>query len=655
MTKIITIVLGFVTLIAPAVLVRAQTTAPPPTAEQQEKEKEKAALEKKALTLLDQVIADAASLKLPENRVRLQISAADMLWKRSEARARTLFAQAAESVAEMIRTPDTGGDASNSRRPPGQNRNPAQLRQELVMTIARYDGPLAYQVLASTRPITPPVDNALGEVVNPDENLEQMLLSRVAFSDPKLALQNAEQFLEKGEFPRSLSSVLAQLQEKDKEAATKLEDKLVQRLQSANLLTNLNAGNLAVGLLTPGPRPASTNTDLATNGVAAVPTKSGQLLAESSYQDLMRAVIDAALRATPAPAGQRTGNAGRGRARAMVIGAGQPPAVQAALTEAEIEQNNSRMLLMQVQSLLPKIDQYLPERAQAVRAKLSELGTSAPRGFDMRQVQAAMQNGDAGNLEAIAAAAPPQMQNRIYQQAAMKALDEGNLDKARSIANDHLEPSTRASVSQAIDFRQMADKIETGRIEEVRQTVAGLSNDNQRIDLLLQLAAAAQKKNAKLARPLLDEAQRLVSRPATNYQQMDAQLRVARGFATLDSTRSFQVLEPGILQLNELLAAAAVLNGFEVNVFKEGELPLQASSGLGNMVNRYAQELALLAKTDFERAQTLVNRFQLTEPRIQARLAIVQGVLRPQPQNTNNFNFFGFGNLQNQQIRRGVN
>ena len=86
MKKIITIVLGFITLIAPAVLVRAQTTTPQPTAEQQEKEKEKAALEKKALTLLDQVIADAASLKLPENRVRLQISAADMLWKRSEAR-----------------------------------------------------------------------------------------------------------------------------------------------------------------------------------------------------------------------------------------------------------------------------------------------------------------------------------------------------------------------------------------------------------------------------------------------------------------------------------------------------------------------------------------------------------------------------------------
>jgi hypothetical protein len=38
------------------------------------------------------------------------------------------------------------------------------------------------------------------------------------------------------------------------------------------------------------------------------------------------------------------------------------------------------------------------------------------------------------------------------------------------------------------------------------------------------------------------------------------------------------VLEPGITQLNELLAAAQVLNGFEVEVYRDGELPLQGGS-----------------------------------------------------------------------------
>jgi hypothetical protein len=638
MTKIATIILSLVMLFTLAVMIQAQATTPQPSDEQQQKEK--AALEKKALVLLDQVIADAPSLKLPENRIRLQINIADLLWQRNEARARALFSQAGEGVAELLRTTDNKDN--NQRRNFGQ-RGTAQLRQELVLAAALHDAPLAYQLLASTRSLTPPADNAMGQTFNAEENLEQILLSRIALVDPKLALQNAEQLLEKGQYPRTLASVLYQLQQKDKEAAAKLEDKLVLRLQSANMLASIDAGNLAISLLAGGPRPASTSTNSTTD--SAVPTSTntnnGQLLAESAYQDLMRTLVEAALRATPAPAGQRGGNGGRGRGPN-----GQQNNVQTTLSEGEIEQNNARRLLNGVQSLLPKIDQYLPDRAQAVRLKAGEMGGGNNRGVDMNQIVSAMQKGDANSLEILAASAPPQMQSRIYQQAAMKALDEGDVSRAQSIADDHLEPNMRAVVSQAIDFRKMANKIDNMTIDEVRTALAALNSDNQRTDLLLQLAAAAQKKNAKLARQLLDEAQRLVSRPAVNYQQMDAQIKVAHGFAALDTARSFQVLEPGILQLNELLSAAAVLNGFEVNIFSDGELPLQPNSGLGTMVNRYAQELSLLAKTDFERAQTLVNRFQLPEPRIQARMAIAQGVLRPQPTQTADNSFvFGFGNF----------
>jgi len=624
-----------------AAIAQAQTTpAAQPTDEQQQKEKaEKAALEKKALALLDQVIADAPSLKLPENRVRLQITAADLIWDRNEARARTLFTQATENVAEMIRT------AENKENPGRRNvgaRPPAQLRQELVMAIARHDAALAYQALASTRSLTPAptTTDGSGQVSNADDNLEQMLLSRVATLDPKLALQNAEQFLDKGEFPRTLPSVLYQLQRKDKEGALKLEGKLVQSLQSANLLANMDAGNLAITLLAPGPRETPTTTATTSESTPPVTRYNGQLLSESSYQDVLRALVEAALRATPAPAGAgQRGNANpRARRGVQILQPGAP--VQ--LSDAEAEQANARRLLAGVQTLLPKIDQYLPDRAQAIRQKTTETGSGNNRGFDMRQMANMIGgNGDSNSLEAFAASAPPQLQPRIYQQAAMKALDEGNADRARSIANDHLESNARAMINQAIDVRLMADKIETARIEEIRQAVSNVGNDNQRIAVLLQLANAAQKKNPKLTRQLIDDALRLVARPATDYAQMEAQVSVVHSLATLDPARSFQILEPGIQQLNELLAAATVLNGFEVNVFRDGELPLQPSSGLGNMVNRYAQELAVLARTDFERTQTLVNRFQLPEPRIQARLAIAQSLLRPQVQAVENVPFGG--------------
>ena len=81
-----------------------------------------------------------------------------------------------------------------------------------------------------------------------------------------------------------------------------------------------------------------------------------------------------------------------------------------------------------------------------------------------------------------------------------------------------------------------------------------------------------------------------------------------------------------------------MLNGFEVNMFRDGEMSLQAGNGLTSMVQRFSQELGSLADKDLERAETLSGRFQFAEPRIMARLAIVQGLLGVNP-NINRPNF----------------
>jgi hypothetical protein len=67
---------------------------------------------------------------------------------------------------------------------------------------------------------------------------------------------------------------------------------------------------------------------------------------------------------------------------------------------------------------------------------------------------------------------------------------------------------------------------------------------------------------------------------------------------------------------------------------------MQGGSGLGEMVAQYGQQLASLAKIDFDRAQTTANKFQLAEPRILAQLTIVRNVLGvPEAAPVNN----GFG------------
>ncbi len=619
-----------------------QATAPASDELTSEQKQEKEAAERKATDLLEQIVGQVSSLKLPDNRIRVEIAAANLLWRHNEGRARSLFSLAAEGVAEMNRSSDVN-----------TQRRAAQLRQEVVLTVAAHDATLAYQLLATTRPLT--TENSTDpRRSGMDSNLEERLLARVASTDPKLAAQKIEEELAKGQYPNSLSQVLVQLKAQDKEAAAKLSAKVVSKLQSENMLANQQAQSLALNLLSGGPMPASAANSSATNQTTnnPAPWSRSPVLVESSFQDLMNTVIDAALKATLPPttapgsssnAGAR--NAGRGRRN---FGAQNN---QAGLTDSQIAQQNAIRLLARMQMLLPQIDKHLPARAAAVRTKMTELGMGGDR---ISQMGNLMRDGTTESLLAAAPEAPLPLQTRLYQQAALKALEEGNLDRARQIANDHLEGASRDGVLQKVDFQMIAKKVEADNMDELRQTLGTLKSDDERIDLLLQLAAQAQwatgsvkpaiaaPADSRLALQFLTEAQRLTTRRATNYQQMDQHLRVAAALAELDPSRSFEVLDAGISQINELLAAAALLNGFEVSIFRDGEMPLDDGSGLGSMVTRYGQVLATLAKKDFARAESSANKFQMSEARLKSQLAIVRNVLGV-PQAVPTFDGFGGG------------
>ena len=624
MTKRITLLSLLATILFFSLTARAQD-ATTPTPEEVEQQKE--ALKNKAYRLLDQIIDESQSLRLPENRVRIQIISADMIWDRDQGRARSLFMQASDGVAELMRSTPS----STNQRGPQPERRWFSLRQELVLAAARHDAPLAYQLLAATKQTsTPATSTAEGRnprAVNLDDNLEQTLLGRIAALDPRLAAQNAEQLMDKGQFPRTMGEVINQLQRQDVEAATKLADKTVKRIQSANLLTNAEAGNLAQSLLNPGPRTAGTSQ---TDSKAEVAQIRGPVLEQSTYTELLSAVIDNALKATPQQQNSPRPGARGGAGVSRVVTAqtsNQSSAVQA-------EQGNARRLLAGLRVILPSVDLYLPARANAVRQKLTELGITEGDRVNFGQAMGALQQGTATSdaFMQAAASAPGPMQSRLYQQAAVKALEEGNTDRARQIANDFLQAGPRASVMQRIDFREMAKKADGARLDEIRQSLARLSSDSDKVSVLLQIADDLQKDNPKARLQLFEEAKQIVNHRATNYDQFEDQLRVARAFSALDPARSFEMLEPGIAQLNELLSAASVLSGFEVSVFRDGEMVMtgQGGSGLNSTISRFGQELAFLAKTDFERSEILAGRFQFTEPRIMTRMSIVQGALGAQ-------------------------
>src|SRR6266481_5939778 len=194
----------------------SQSATAQPTPDAQQQQEEKTRLEAKATALLDQVVTEAQSLRLPENRIRVQIAAGDMLWDRSAARARGLLVDAGAILSQMML------DADRSDR--NEVQTLSQLRQDLILTAGRHDSELGYQLLRSTQQ-QPNTGGGRRSIPDQQSNLEQSLLATIAANDPKVAYQKASESLDKGEYPTALSRVLSQLQAKDPESFKKLSDK----------------------------------------------------------------------------------------------------------------------------------------------------------------------------------------------------------------------------------------------------------------------------------------------------------------------------------------------------------------------------------------------------------------------------------------------
>ncbi len=224
-------------------LLVATIFAQPPasTTDQAEAEKTKLEREKKAWALLEVIIAAANALKLPENRAYVQATAADLLWTKDEPRARALFQEAAGTLAQIM-------NGIESDDPTYYNRMqvPTQLRQQMLQMIAQRDAQLALEILRTTRPPNAPDQGR--NTYNPEANLESQLATQAAKSDPKRAVQMAEESLEKG-YSHGVLDTISQLQAKDPEAAKSLASKLVTKLKSEDLIKNLQASSIAGSVL----------------------------------------------------------------------------------------------------------------------------------------------------------------------------------------------------------------------------------------------------------------------------------------------------------------------------------------------------------------------------------------------------------------------
>lgn len=588
-----------------------QPAAPPggaDSASAREEAERREELEKKAVALLREAAADAQGLKLVENRVRPQTAAASLLWTRDEQAARALFKSAAEAVAAY-------GASLDPEDPQFYNagQSAAQMRAELINAVAQYDAKLALEYLRATRQPYAEALRASGYAPDSQEQqLETSLAARVASQDPAQALRMAEQSLSKG-LSMSLVNVLHALRAKDPAAAAKLAAEIVKRLSVEDLLNNHEASGLAYQLLSLAPAESQQSTQPAPVVVLDGPAELVSVRTDASGS---------------APFIDR-------QTRAELV----EKILAAAMSNAP-NQPGAYYLYNALQVLVPEFERSNPARAATLRRRAEALErTFNPQADAWRPYKQMAESGDVEAMLEAAPKAPPEVREQLYMNAAWKAFNEGDAARARQIVENISNPQTRAQTRKNMETQLQWRDATQGNYATARAAASRIANPDERVAALMQIAnAAASKGDAQAARQALEDARAVADAQPQGQQQSRARLQIAAAYSQLEPSESFEIVESEIARLNELLDAAAALEGFGQEAFKDGELRPQYGYVWSEMVSLCTTALTALAPADFERAGAAAKSFRRPDVRATAELQLAQGILNTMPRGDVNVN-----------------
>ena len=569
---------------------------PQETRQTEEEKKAAEELEKKALALVDDLVSEAMSLRLTENRVFILTGAAEAFWKSNEERARALIREAMNQVVAHLREARDGEQRFNPRY--GRQNEDSYLRGVVLNFLATRDAKMALEFLQTLRSLRP------AERKNPNEEyqereLELNLASQLAGSDPQTALQIAEEYLN-GKLDYRLLNIWNNLQAKDPKAASSLTEKMISQLKSRDLLGDYETINFATNLLSHLKQRAdmAANAQNNPNGPNSAQLNSAEI--RQAYRDALEIVAAAALKLS---------------------------------SNSMLDQdwaNKARNLLSQLPGYLPDIEKLLPSRIAAVRAKVAQFDTAKygnPHERFYAEYGRDLQNKPVQDLLALASKAPPEVRQNVYLQAVHKAMGEGDDETARRIVKENITDKWQAdSMLSDIERRTAERAIGEGKYADARRSLARMATDEQRASALAGWAmAAANKGDKKSAAEMLQEARAMIGSRMQRNDQLEAQLTIANAALNLDPEASFEIAEAAIERINRLVAA-----NLEIQVFsgmEEGEIRIIHGGVWGGYSGSIVPLFAALARKDFDRACALLKRWQSSELRLMMSLLLAQNIL----------------------------
>lgn len=540
--------------------------------------------EKKALALVDQIMQETDSLTLPENRVRIHIALADGLWQRDAKRAVTLFRKAAASFLEITAAAATSASDYQER-----SQQAVQLRQEILQVATKYDPGLAIEFLRATRPAS--------SARQPDfeAQLEMRLAVESAAKSPAQALAIGEDALKLG-IDYNAIGLINGLQTQDKQAAERFFQSLLKRLRS-DYTRSPAAPSITLILL----RAWADNTSGSPErGVSEISLTGLNDTVARELCTLLYTSLDTT----------RTADSSQ-------INYGRYPGI-----------------LEQLKPLLPDIERLSPAQAGALRREIAEHDkvNQQERG-PWAKYDELFRTGDGEALLEASKTAPPEIADRLLQQAAWKAMGDEDSERTRQIIAEIADPEQRMNLTSNLDRHLFERAREQKKLNEARELLSRLAPEERAV-LLAQLASfCATDGDKPTALSVLGEAEAIVGGRAMSYSQLGAQLQIANAYQQLDVSKSTSLVEGVIARVNELSAAAQVLSGFDLQAqyFSKNEFIINISTPMGNVIQQSARLLSTNAMSEFDRARMAAERFERREMRLMTLVEIAKAMLTEEP------------------------
>ncbi len=524
--------------------------------------------ETQAFEMLESIAEGIPALRSSDNRIFLTAAVADLLWSRDEKRARTLFESLAREVSSAIASLDPAEQRSHNIMSAIH-----QQRREIVERMARRDPEMALTFLRATRP--PVALRARANEYTSESNLELHLAGLIASSNPAQALQLARANLKRG-VTYQVVAVLNQFGSKNTIAAQTLHSEIVDKLKSANLSTDHEAVNASWNLLGSFQPPQST---------------------EDSYRSLLELLATAVLSAPP---DARRSNS--------------------------LAQNSAH----QVPAYMAQFEKYAPARAIALKQWSQQIKVTLDPGSVMYQeLSDITQKGTVDDLLALTGKYGREHHQQIYQYAVSKAISSGDANRARQIILEFVpEGLQRTQLLEQLNNQLFWAAVNENKVADARQTLDRIKNVEQRFNLLISLGNNLIARGDKdQAGSVFGEATAMLDSFPANAAKLGAQLQLAQCYSTVDSRQSVALLQSVIGVVNQLITAAAVLDGFENSYLKDGEWMKRGHTGLSNLVNHIEQNLGTLARADLDGARSLSKQIERPEIRMMAQLEIARSRL----------------------------